>query len=260
MLRHVLLIDGPGFISRAYHMLPPATRKDAIPVGAALGYANMLHKLLHETDADHLAAVFDTVRERRPDLPPDLAPQFEVARSVTEAFNVRTIERDGGKSGNLIAAYARAARAAGATVTIVSSDKELMQLVGEGISMLDPIKERPIRDAEVRERFGVGPDKVVDVLALCGDSADSVPGVPGIGVKTAAELITAYGDLENLLAHAPEIKQPKRRQALIDFAEQARISKRLVQLDADAPLTVPLDALGVKPIDRDKLTLFLQQN
>src|SRR5690348_3997164 len=258
MLRHVLLIDGPGFISRAYHMLPPATRKDAIPVGAALGYANMLHKLLHETDADHLAAVFDTVRERRPDLPPDLAPQFEVARSVTEAFNIRAIERDGAKAGNLIAASARAARAAGATVTIVSSDKELMQLVGEGITMLDPIKERPIGDGEVREKFGVGPDKVVDVMALCGDSADNVPGVPGIGVKTAAELITAYGDLENLLAHAPEIKQPKRRQALVDHAENARISKRLVTLDDKVPLPLTLDELAVKPIDRNKLTGFLR--
>jgi DNA polymerase I len=258
VLRHVLLIDGPGFISRAYHMLPPATRKDAIPVGAALGYANMLDKLLDETDADHLAAVFDTVRERRLDVPPDLAPQFELARSVTEAFNIPAIERDDGRAGDLIAAYARAARAAGGTVTIVSSDKDLMQLVGDGIAMLDPIKQRPIGTAEVREKFGVGPEQVVDVQALCGDSVDNVPGVPGIGVKTAAELITTYGDLENLLAHAPEIKQPKRRQALIDHAEQARISKRLVILDDKVPLPVPLEKLAVKPLDRDKLTAFLR--
>jgi DNA polymerase I len=256
--RHVLLIDGPGYISRAYHLLPPQTRKDGMPVGAVLGYANVLDKLLQETDADHVAAMFDTVRDQRPDLEPDLPPQFFLAREATNAFNVPLIERADAEAGDLIASYARRAAAEGATVTIVSSDKYLMQLVGGGISMLDPINQRPIGEAEVREKFGVGPDKLADVQALCGDRADEVPGVPGIGAKTAAELITAYGDLESLLAHAAEIKQPKRRQALIDFAEQARLSKRLVLLDDQVPLPEPLDALAVKPVGREKLLSFLR--
>jgi DNA polymerase I len=270
--RHVYLIDGSGYIFRAYHALPPLTRADGTPVGAVLGYCNILFKLLQETDADHLAVVFDSARvsfrnrlydqykAHRPEPPPDLVPQFKLVREATDAFNVARIERPDYEADDLIAAYARAAAASGAVVTIVSSDKDLMQLVDDKIGMLDPIKQKPIGAAEVKEKFGVGPDKVVDVQALCGDSVDNVPGVPGIGVKTAAELINAYGDLENLLAHAGEIKQPKRRQSLIDFAEQARLSKRLVQLDADAPLTVPLDALAVRPPDRDKLGAFLREN
>ncbi len=158
-------------------------------------------------------------------------PQFKLVREATDAFNVCRIERPDFEADDLIATYARHAAAAGAIVTIVSSDKDLMQLVSDRIAMFDPMKDKPIGAAEVREKFGVGPDKVIDVQALCGDSVDNVPGVPGIGVKTAAELINTYGDLETLLAHAPEIKQPKRRQSLIDFAEQARLSKRLVTLD-----------------------------
>ncbi|HEX6843321.1 MAG TPA: DNA polymerase I [Stellaceae bacterium] len=268
--RHVYLVDGSGYIFRAYHALPALTRADGTPIGAALGYANMLYKLIQETDADHLAVVFDasgtTFRNRiygeykahRPEPPDDLVPQFKIVRGITDAFSVCCIEQDDFEADDLIATYARHAVAQGATVTIVSSDKDLMQLVGDGIAMLDPIKQRPIGAAEVREKFGVGPEQVVDVQALCGDSVDNVPGVPGIGVKTAAELITTYGDLENLLAHAPEIKQPKRRQALIDHADQARISKRLVILDDKVPLPVPLEKLAVKPLDRDKLTTFLR--
>jgi DNA polymerase-1 len=270
--KHVYLVDGSGYIFRAYHALPPLTRADGTPVGAVLGYCNILFKLLQETEADHIAVVFDAARAtfrdkiydqykaNRPDPPDDLIPQFKLVREATDAFNVARIERADYEADDLIAAYAKLAKAEGATVTIVSSDKDLMQLVNDQVGMLDPIKQKPIGAAEVREKFGVGPDKVVDVQALCGDSVDNVPGVPGIGVKTAAELINIYGDLENLLAHAAEIKQPKRRQSLIDFAEQARISKRLVQLDADAPLTVPLGALAVKPIDREKLSAFLHQN
>ncbi|HZB91423.1 MAG TPA: DNA polymerase I [Stellaceae bacterium] len=270
--RHLYLIDGSGYIFRAYHALPPLTRADGTPVGAVLGYCNILFKLLQETDADHLAVVFDsaqtTFRNRiygeykahRPDPPPDLIPQFQLVREATDAFNVCRIERADYEADDLIAAYAKKAKEDGATVTVVSSDKDLMQLVDEQVRMLDPIKQRPIGRAEVQEKFGVGPEKVVDVQALCGDSVDNVPGVPGIGVKTAAELINSFGDLETLLARAAEIKQPKRRQSLIDFAEQARLSKRLVQLDADAPLTVPLEALAVKPPDRDKLASFLRAN
>jgi DNA polymerase I len=270
--RHVYLVDGSGYIFRAYHALPPLTRADGTPVGAVLGYCNILFKLLQETDADHLAVVFDAAgtsfrnrlygdyKAHRPEPPDDLVPQFKLVREATDAFCVCRIEREDYEADDLIAAYAKKAKEEGATVTIVSSDKDLMQLVDDKIGMLDPIKQRPIGAAEVREKFGVGPDKVVDVQALCGDSVDNVPGVPGIGVKTAAELINTYGDLETLLTRAAEIKQPKRRQSLIDFAEQARLSKRLVQLDADAPLDVPLDALEVKRPDRARLDSFLRAN
>jgi DNA polymerase-1 len=269
--RHVFLIDGSGFIFRAYHALPPLTRSDGTPVGAVLGFSNMLLKLLQETDADHIAVVFDSARvsfrnrlydaykAHRPDPPPDLVPQFKLVREATDAFSVCRIEQPDYEADDLIATYAREAAAEGATVTIVSSDKDLMQLVSDRVQLLDPIKQRPIGANEVREKFGVGPDKVVEVQALIGDSVDNVPGVPGIGVKTAAELINTYGDLETLLAHAAEIKQPKRRQSLIDFAEQARLSHRLVTLDDRVPLPCPLDALAVKPLDRDKVVAFLKE-
>jgi DNA polymerase-1 len=268
---HVFLIDGSGFIFRAYHALPPLTRSDGTPTGAVLGFSNMLAKLLSETDADHIAVVFDAsgtsfrnrlydaYKAQRPEAPADLVPQFKLVRRVTEAFGVCQIELDDFEADDLIATYARHAVAAGATVTIVSSDKDLMQLVGEHVTMLDPIRNRSIGEAEVREKFGVGPDKVVEVQALCGDSVDNVPGVPGIGIKTAAELINAYGDLETLLAHAHEIRQPKRRQSLIDYEKQARLSKELVRLDDDAPLPCPLSALRVAPPDPDKLLPFLRE-
>ena len=268
--QHVFLIDGSGFIFRAYHALPPLTRPDGTPVGAVLGFSNMLWKLLQETEADHLAVVFDTARvsfrnrlyeaykAHRPDPPDDLVPQFKLVRDAVDAFGLCRIERPDFEADDLIATYARLAAAGGARVTIVSSDKDLMQLVDERIQLLDPIKERPIGAAEVREKFGVGPEKVIDVQALCGDSTDNVPGVPGIGVKTAAELINTFGDLETLLARAGEIKQPKRRQSLLEFAEQARLSKRLVTLDDQVPLPCPLTALAVQPLDRDKLRGFLQ--
>ncbi len=270
--RHVYLIDGSGYIFRAYHALPPLTRPDGTPVGAVLGYCNILFKLLQETESSHLAVVFDTARTsfrnaiygdykaHRPEPPDDLVPQFQLVREATDAFNVARVEREDYEADDLIAAYAKEAKEEGAIVTIVSSDKDLMQLVDDRVGMLDPIKQKPIGAAEVKEKFGVGPDKVVDVQALAGDSVDNVPGVPGIGVKTAAELINQYGDLETLLAHAAEIKQPKRRQSLLDFAEQARISKRLVRLDQDAPLPLPLDALEVRPPDRAKLEAFLRAN
>jgi DNA polymerase I len=269
--RNVYLVDGSGYIFRAYHALPPLTRSDGTPIGAVLGYSNMLAKLLQETDADHLAVVFDRAKTsfrnriygaykaHRPEPPADLVPQFRLVRQATDAFNVCAIEREDYEADDLIATYARLAAAEGATVTIVSSDKDLMQLVGDGISMLDPIKQRKIGETEVREKFGVGPEKVADVLALSGDSVDNVPGVPGIGVKTAADLVNAYGDLESLLAHLAEIKQPKRRQLLLDFAEQARLSKRLVLLDDQVPLPMPLEALEVKPLSREKLFPFLRE-
>jgi DNA polymerase-1 len=268
---HVYLIDGSGYIFRAYHALPPLTRPDGTPVGAVLGFSNILYKFLQDTEADHLAVVFDSARAtfrnriydqykaHRPDPPDDLIPQFKLVRDATDAFNVCRIEREDFEADDLIATYAREAEKAGHIVTIVSSDKDLMQLISDRISMWDPIKQKPIGAAEVKEKFGVGPEKVVEVQALIGDSVDNVPGVPGIGPKTAAELIGTYGDLESVLLHAPEIKQPKRRQALIDHAEAARMSKKLVQLDDHVPLTVALDALTVKALDRGKITHFLRE-
>src|SRR5271168_3433157 len=268
---HVFLVDGSGFIFRAYHALPPLSRSDGTPTSAVLGFSNMLAKLLSETDADHIAVVFDAsgssfrnriydkYKAQRPDPAPDLIPQFGLVRRATEAFGVCQIELDDFEADDLIATYARHAVDAGAKVTIVSSDKDMMQLVTDRVTMLDPIKNRPIGAAEVREKFGVGPDRVIDVQALCGDSVDNVPGVPGIGVKTAAELINTYGDLETLLARAGEIKQPKRREALIENEAKARLSKELVKLDDKVPLPCPLSALRVKPYDSEKLFPFLDE-
>jgi DNA polymerase-1 len=268
---HVFLIDGSGFIFRAYHALPPLSRSDGTPTSAVLGFSNMLAKLLSETDADHIAVVFDAsgtsfrnrlydqYKAQRPEPAPDLVPQFALVRRATAAFSVCQIELVDFEADDLIATYARHAVEAGAKVTIVSSDKDLMQLVTDQVTMLDPIRNRPIGADEVREKFGVGPERVIDVQALCGDSVDNVPGVPGIGVKTAAELINAYGDLETLLARAAEIKQPKRRQSLIENEKKARLSKELVKLDDDVPLPCPLSALAVKPLDGETLLPFLRE-
>jgi DNA polymerase I len=268
--KHVYLIDGSGFIFRAYHAMPPLTRPDGTPVGAVLGFSNMLLKMRQETDADHLAVVFDVARKtfrnriypeykaQRPDPPEDLIPQFALVRDATDAFSICRIEQEDFEADDLIATYAREAVKEGAKVTIVSSDKDLMQLVNDKVELWDPIREKPIRAAEVKDKFGVGPDQVIDVQALCGDSVDNVPGVPGIGVKTAAELINQYGDLETLLKKAGEIKQPKRRQTLLDHADDARLSKKLVTLDDHVKLPRPLAELAVKPLDPVKVTEFLR--
>ena len=265
------LVDGSGFIFRAYHAIPPLTRADGTPVNAVMGFTNMLMKLLADHHAEAVAVVFDSKRlnfrnefyadykAHRPEPPEELKPQFGIIREAVEAFCVPSIELEGYEADDLIATYARLAREQGRQVTIVSSDKDLMQLVGDGVAMLDPMKNKPIGPEEVFEKFGVTPDKVVDVQALAGDPVDNVPGVPGIGVKTAAQLIGEYGDLEQLLERAGEIKQPKRRQALIDNAELARISKRLVRLDDQAPVPVPLDDLKVREPDHGKLLGFLRQ-
>ncbi|MCC6467155.1 MAG: DNA polymerase I [Alphaproteobacteria bacterium] len=270
--RHLYLVDGSGFIFRAFHALPPLTRPDGTPVGAVLGFCNMLMKLLDGTDCDGIAVIFDAGRKtfrndlygeykaQRPEPPPELIPQFALVRRATEAFNVKAIEMENYEADDLIATYARLARDAGAEVTIVSSDKDLMQLVRPGVGMLDPIKNRPIGPAEVREKFGVDPDKVVEVQALAGDSVDNVPGVPGIGVKTAAQLITEYGDLETLLQRAGEIKQPKRRESLLANAEKARISRSLVLLKDDVPDAPALQTLARQKMDRDRLLEFLSEN
>lgn len=273
---HLYLIDASGYIFRAYHALPPLTRKsDGLPVGAVSGFCNMLFSLIQTSKngerPTHLACIFDAgsksfrntfypeYKAHRPPAPEDLIPQFPLVRDASRAFGVPAIELAGYEADDLIAAYARHAAEAGARVTIISSDKDLMQLVVDGqIALQDPVKQKLMGTAEVMEKFGVPPAKVVDVQALAGDSADNVPGVPGIGVKTAAELINAYGDLESLLARAGEIKQPKRREALIQYAEQARVSKRLVILDAHAPLPQPISDLTVDEPNPRELAAFLK--
>ncbi|MBY0335849.1 MAG: DNA polymerase I [Acetobacteraceae bacterium] len=270
---HLILVDGSGFIFRAFHAMPPMTRpSDGAPVGAVFGFAQLLSRFLAQHSGTHIGVVFDTARvtfrndiypdykAHRPEPPPELISQMALIRDATEAFGVCRLEQPGFEADDVIAAYAREFAAGGGWVTIVSSDKDLMQLVGERVQMLDPIKQKPIREPEVIERFGVKPDKVIEVQALAGDSTDNVPGVPGIGVKTAAQLIEQYGDLETLLARASEIKQPKRREALTLNAEKARISKRLVTLDVNTPLPAPVEALVAKPPEAARLTAFLEAN
>ena len=272
---HLFLVDGSSYIFRAYHALPPLNRKsDGLQVNAVLGFCNMLWKLLRDMPQGekptHLAVVFDkseiTFRNKlypeykahRPPAPDDLIPQFPLIREATRAFDLPCLEQGGFEADDLIATYSRQARERGATATIVSSDKDLMQLVTESVSLYDTMKDRRIGVPEVIEKFGVPPDKVVEVQALAGDSVDNVPGVPGIGIKTAAQLITEYGDLETLLARAGEIKQPKRREALIANAEKARISRQLVLLDVNVALDVPLDDLAVHEVDARSLIAFLK--
>jgi DNA polymerase I len=272
---HLYLIDGSGFIFRAYHALPPLTRKsDGLPVGAVQGFCNMLWKLLTDTSAKtkptHIAVIFDhsgksfrndfypDYKAHRPDPPADLRPQFSLIRQATRAFNVPSIEMPNYEADDLIATYARQAAAGGATVRIVTSDKDLMQLVGPNIVLFDTMKDKEIAEPEVLEKFGVTPDKVIDVQSLAGDSVDNVPGVPGIGLKTGAELINTYGDLETLLSRASEIKQNKRRENLIEFAEQARVSKRLVTLDERVPVVEGLDSFAVDQPKASQLIGFLK--
>src|ERR1700726_2269878 len=272
---HVFLVDGSSYIFRAYHALPPLNRKsDGLQVNAVLGFCNMLWKLLRDMPPDnrptHLAIIFDKseipfrnklypdYKAHRPPAPDDLIPQFALIREAVRAFDLPCLEQVGFEADDLIATYVREAGGRGATATIVSSDKDLMQLVTDCVTMYDTMKDRRIGIAEVIEKFGVPPEKVVEVQALAGDSTDNVPGVPGIGVKTAAQLIVEYGDLETLLARAGEIKQPKRREALIENAEKARISRQLVLLDDKVALDVPLDELAVHEPDARKLIAFLK--
>ena len=273
---HLYLIDGSGYLFRAYHALPPLTRKsDGLPVGAVSGYCNMMWKLLEDMKgADqptHLAVVFDagaiTFRNKlydqykahRPPAPEDLIPQFPLVRDATRAFGVSCVEMANYEADDLIATYARLATEAGARCTIVSSDKDLMQLVVDGkVELFDTMKNKRIASAEVMEKFGVPPSKVIEVQALAGDSADNVPGVRGIGVKTAAELINLYGDVETLLKRAGEIKQPKRRETLIENADNARISKKLVTLDTHAPLPEGPEHFAVHEPEPTELIAFLK--
>lgn len=275
---HLFLVDGSAYIFRAYHALPPLTRKsDGLPVGAVAGFCNMLWKLLKDArdtsvgvTPTHFGVIFDyssktfrneiypQYKANRPEPPEDLRPQFGLIREATRAFNVPCIEMEGFEADDIIATYSRQAREAGADVTIISSDKDLMQLVGPKVILYDQMKDKRLGVPEVIEKWGVPPEKMIDLQALTGDSTDNVPGVPGIGPKTASQLLEEYGDLETLLANAGNIKQEKRREAVIANADKARLSKQLVTLLDDVPLEVPLDELKLDGADGPRLVSFLK--
>ncbi|MDB9791968.1 DNA polymerase I [Candidatus Pelagibacter sp.] len=276
---HFYLIDGSGYIFRAYYALPPLTRKsDGLPVGAVSGFCSMLFKLLEDSKSNenlqkptHFAVIFDAARKtfrneiysdykaNRSEAPDDLAPQFEYIRKSVVAFNLPSVDLPNYEADDLIATYAEQIIAKGAKVTIVSSDKDLMQLYRKDVRIFDPMKNKFITSEDIVTKFGVGPEKVIDVQSLAGDSSDNVPGVPGIGVKTAAELINKYGTLEKLLDNAQEIKQNKRRETLIENKDKAIISKKLVTLMKDAPVERKIEEFNLKEIDKDKLYKFLRE-
>ncbi len=273
---HLSLVDGSAFIFRAYHALPPLTRKsDGLPIGAVAGFCNMIHKMIEaNTGPDaptHAAVVFDKgshtfrndlydlYKANRDEMPEDLRPQMPLTREATRAFNLACLELEGYEADDIIATLSRQAREAGGRCTIISSDKDLMQLVGGGVEMFDAMKNLRIDREGVEAKFGVGPERVIDVQALAGDSVDNVPGAPGIGIKTAALLINEYGDLEALLERAGEIKQPKRRETLIHNADQIRLSKTLVTLDENTPIDVTLEALEVREPEPETLLDFLSR-
>ncbi|WP_340692931.1 DNA polymerase I [Hyphomonas sp.] len=273
---HLYLVDASAYIFRAFHALPPLTRaSDGLPIGAVAGFCNMLFKLLEEVKGPdrptHFACIFDAsshtfrnemydkYKANRSETPEELVPQFPLVRRAAIAFAAHALELEGCEADDLIATYARQAEAKGARVTIVSSDKDLMQLVSDRVVMLDTMKNKTMGVEAVFEKFGVGPERVVDVQSLAGDSVDNVPGAPGIGMKTAALLINEYGDVETLLERAGEIKQPKRRESLIDNAAQVRLSKQLVTLKDDVPVTLDLEGLAVADPDPDTLIAFLEE-
>lgn len=267
--KKVVLIDGSGYIFRAYYALPTMKRFDGTPVNAVYGFCTMITKLVATVQTDYLAVMFDAARKTfrneiypeykatRRDVPEDLIPQFPLFREAVAAFNVSCAELDGYEADDLLATYARLAQEAGAQVTIISADKDLMQLMTGDIRLYDPIKHREVTQEAVLEKFGVTPDKVIDVQSLAGDSTDNIPGILGIGVKTAAELINEYGSLDELLARAHEIKRPKRRQLLTEQADMARLSRKLVTLNAFAPVTIPVDSFEFRQPDEAVLRKFL---
>ena len=276
---HFYLIDGSGYIFRAYYALPPLTRKsDGLPTGAVSGFCSMLFKLLEDSKSDqnlqkptHFAVIFDSARKtfrneiysdykaNRSEAPDDLAPQFEYIRKSVLAFNLPSVDLPNYEADDLIATYVEKILKKGAKVTIVSSDKDLMQLYKKGVRIFDPMKNKFISEEDIINKFGVDASKVIDVQSLAGDSSDNVPGVPGIGVKTAAELINKYGTLEKLLKSANEIKQNKRRETLIENKDKAIISKQLVTLKQDSPVNRDLSEFKLKEIDKDKLYKFLRE-
>src|SRR5690242_11117126 len=271
-IRNLYLVDGSGYLFRAYHALPPMNRPDGTPVNAVYGFCRMLAAdILDKPEVDHVAMIldasgttfrnelYDKYKANRPEPPEDLIPQFPLIREAAKAFNVTVCELSGYEADDLIATYARMAVEAGGTCTIVSSDKDLMQLIRPGIEMMDPIKKIKLGPEAVMEKFGVTPDKVIDVQALAGDSTDNVPGVPGIGVKTAAQLINEYGDVETLLSRTAEIKQPKRRESLEQNAELIRVSKQLVTLKDDVPAPADPATFEKKKPDPNVLMPWLEK-
>ncbi|MGB1360837.1 MAG: DNA polymerase I [Alphaproteobacteria bacterium] len=271
-IKHLYLIDGSGFIFRAYYGYPSMSRPDGTPTNAVYGFCTMVTKLISQTDADYVAVIFDKARKsfrneiygdykaNRDDAPEDLIPQFGLIRDACKAYNIPAVDMDNYEADDLIATYAKMGEEMGAEVSIVSSDKDLMQLVNDKTTLFDAMKDKIIGRDEVFEKFGVYPEGVVDVQSLAGDSSDNVPGVPGIGVKTAAQLITEYGNLESLLERAGEIKQNKRRENLIEFANDARMSKQLVTLKQDVPIEVPISEFSRRSYDPDVLREFLVEN
>jgi DNA polymerase I len=272
MTEKLLLIDGSGFIFRAYHSLPPLTNPAGVPVGAVYGFVNMITKLMNSQHATHAAVIFDAARKtfrneiypdykaHRPPAPDDLIPQFPLVRDATIAMNLPAIELENYEADDIIATYAQQAKEKGMEVVIISSDKDLMQLIDTGVSLYDAMKNKPIGAEQVLEKFGVTPDKVIEVQALIGDSSDNVPGVKSIGPKTAAELIGEYGSLENLLENIDKIKQPKRREVLMEHAELARISKVLVTLKRDCVGIPPISELTLKSSDPELLGAFVREH
>ena len=273
---HYYLIDGSGYIFRAYYALPPLSRKsDGLPTGAVSGFCSMLFKLLEDARSDdsefkptHFAVIFDSARKNfrneiykdykanRSEAPEDLAPQFSYIRKSVEAFNLPSIELTNYEADDLIATYAKKIISAGATVTIISSDKDLMQLINDKIRIYDPMKSKIIGAKEVKEKFGVKPDQVVDVQSLAGDSSDNIPGVPGIGIKTAAELINKYNSLDNLLKNLEEIKQKKRKETLINNKDNAILSRKLVTLKNDVPVEKKIDSFQLKEVNKERFIIF----
>lgn len=270
-MKKIALIDGYGFVFRAYHSLPPLTRPDKTPVGAVYGFINMLIKLLAGLDVSHVAVVFDSgsktfrndiypkYKANRPPCPEDLKPQFSIVREAAESLNISVLEKVGFEADDIIATIAKKSAAEGYQVVIVSSDKDLMQLVSEQVFMYDAMKNKLIGENEVKEKFFVGPKKVLDVLSLIGDSSDNVPGVKGIGPKTAAELIEQFGNLEEIFLHLDAIKQEKRRELLAAGEESAKLSKTLIRLDENVELGITLNDLAIKNIEPHKLLSFLEE-
>ena len=276
---HFYLIDGSGYIFRAYYALPPLSRKsDGLPTGAVSGFCSMLFKLLEDARADdsnekpsHFAVIFDSARKNfrneiykdykanRSEAPEDLAPQFEYIRKSVKAFNLPSIELLNYEADDLIATYVKKISKLGAKVTVISSDKDLMQLVSKDVRLYDPMKSKVIGEKEVIDKFGVKPDQVIDVQSLAGDSSDNIPGVPGIGIKTASELINKYNDLDTLLAKASEIKQNKRRETLLENKDKALLSRKLVTLKADVPVKDDLESFILKDVNKENLFNFLRE-
>ena len=276
---HFYLIDGSGYIFRAYYALPPLSRKsDGLPTGAVSGFCSMLFKLLEESRSDdselrptHFAVIFDSARKNfrneiykeykanRTEAPEDLAPQFEYIRKSVKAFNLPSIELLNYEADDLIATYSKQISEAGAKVTVISSDKDLMQLVSKDIRLYDPMKNKVIGEKEVLEKFGVKPSQVIDVQSLAGDSSDNIPGVPGIGIKTAAELINKYKNLDTLLKKASEIKQNKRRETLLENKDKALLSRELVTLKSNVPVKDEISSFVLKAVEKENLFSFLRE-